>query len=239
MAQRDFVTRLYGGEGSAVCDRAQRDCPFSIAGQAAIYRPPGCHLASGRGACFNRVQFLARLEAHRLAGCDADLGAGTGIAADSGFAGADAEHTKSAQFDALAGSQSLLKALEDRIHSRLRLGAWKPGALDYVMDDVLFNQRGNLAGATPNECTTPYIGDATDFEANMEHPNGFIVIFLLKKKTNLWVSGQVGRFKIEREQPGLQSTISTVQVPDCQGAAALLKMKLQSAPHAGEIFPET
>ena len=101
----------------------------------------------GRLAGFQRVQFLARLEADGFAGGDADLGAGAGIAADAGFAGADAEDAKSAQFDALAGGQSLLEALEDRIHGGLRLGARQARALDHMMDDVLLNQRGNLAGA--------------------------------------------------------------------------------------------
>ena len=94
------------------------------------------------------MQFLARFEAHGLAGGDADLGAGSGIAADAGFAGADAEDAKSAQFDALAGGQSLLQTLEDRIHRGLCLGAGQARALDYMMDDVLLNQWGNLAGAT-------------------------------------------------------------------------------------------
>ena len=94
------------------------------------------------------MQFLARFEAYGLAGGYADFSAGAGIAADTGFAGADAENAKSAQFDALAGGQGLLEALEDRIHRRLCLGARQARALDYVMDDVLFNQRSNLAGAT-------------------------------------------------------------------------------------------
>jgi hypothetical protein len=48
------------------------------------------------------------------------------------------------------------------------------------MDDVLFNQWGNLAGATEYDCTTPYSGDATDFGSNMEQQNGFMAIFLLR-----------------------------------------------------------
>ena len=94
------------------------------------------------------MQFLARFETNGLAGGYADFGTGAGIAADTGFAGADAENAKSAQFDALAGGQGLLEALEDRIHRGLRLGARQAGALDYMMDDVLLNQRSNLAGAT-------------------------------------------------------------------------------------------
>jgi hypothetical protein len=94
------------------------------------------------------MQFLARFEAHGFARGYAHFGAGAGIAADTGFPGADAENAKSAQFDALAGGQSLLQALENRIHRGLCLGARQACALDYMMDDVLLNQRGNLAGAT-------------------------------------------------------------------------------------------
>ena len=88
------------------------------------------------------MQFLARFEAHCLAGGNANLGAGTGVAADAGFAGADAEDAKPAQFDALTGGESLFKALEDRIHRGLCLGAGQARTLDHMMDDVLLNQRG-------------------------------------------------------------------------------------------------
>ena len=119
-------------------------------------------------AVSERVQFFAGLEAHSFAGSDADLGAGAGIAADAGFAGADAEDAKPAQFDALAGRQSLFQALEDRIHRSLSLGAGQARALDHVMNDVLLNQSGYLAGATGNDCTTPYAIDGTDFAPFME-----------------------------------------------------------------------
>src|ERR1700739_1739940 len=46
-----------------------------------------------------RVQLFARLEADGLAGCDADLRPGAGIAANAGLARADAEDAKAAQFD--------------------------------------------------------------------------------------------------------------------------------------------
>ena len=63
----------------------------------------------GRLAVVPRVcRFLAGFEAHSFAGGDADLGAGAGVAANAGFAGADAENAKPAQFDALPGRQSLL-----------------------------------------------------------------------------------------------------------------------------------
>jgi hypothetical protein len=55
---------------------------------------------------------------------------------------AHAEDAKAAQLDAFASRQSLLEALEDRIHRSLCLGAGKTCALDHMMDDVLLNQRG-------------------------------------------------------------------------------------------------
>jgi hypothetical protein len=117
------------------------------------------------------VQFLAGFEANGFPWGNADLGAGSGIAADACFAGSDAKNAESAQFDALAGRQGLLEALEDRIHRSFRLGTRQARALDDVMDDVLFNQWGNLAGATLIDFTTTDRRDATDFVLNMEQEN--------------------------------------------------------------------
>ncbi len=94
---------------------------------------------------FERVQFLARLEADCLPGSDADLGSGTRIAANAGFAGADAEYSETAQLDALAGGQRLLQSFEDSINRSFRLGARKAGTLDDMVDDILLDQRGNLS----------------------------------------------------------------------------------------------
>jgi len=95
-----------------------------------------------------RVELFAGLEAHSFAGCDADLGACAGVAANPSFAGADAEDAKPAQFDALTCRQSFFQPFEDRIHRSFRFGAGQPCALDHVMNDVLLNQSGYLAGAT-------------------------------------------------------------------------------------------
>jgi hypothetical protein len=94
------------------------------------------------------MEFFARFEADGFAGGYADLGAGAWIAADTGFTGADAENAESAQFDTLAGGKSLLEALEDGIHRGFCLGPRQARALDNMMDDVLLNQWGNLAGPT-------------------------------------------------------------------------------------------
>jgi hypothetical protein len=101
-----------------------------------------------RRAGFERVQIFARLEANGFSRGDADLGACPGIAADAGFACTDAEDAESAQFDALARCQGLFQALEDRIHRGFGLAARQARALDYMMDDVLLNQWGTLAGIT-------------------------------------------------------------------------------------------
>src|ERR1039458_9570771 len=108
-------------------------------------RGPTMLLAAG-SASLQRVQFLAWLEANGLAGSDVDLSPGAGVAADAGFARADAEDAKSAQFDALAGRQSLLEALEDRVHCRLSFGTRQASALDHVVNDILLDQWSILAG---------------------------------------------------------------------------------------------
>jgi hypothetical protein len=136
-------------------------------------------LSLGRCASFQRVQFLAWFEAHGLARGDAHLGASPWVAANAGLAGTDAENAKSAQFNALTGGKSLLQALEDRIHRGFCLGAGKARALDYMMDDVLLNQWGNLAGKF--DCTTPCGNDATDFNEILEQPKSFGSDFSLRK----------------------------------------------------------
>ncbi len=91
------------------------------------------------------MQLFPWLETHRFPGCDAHLGAGAGVAAYAGLAGADTEDAKPAQLDALACRKGLFQTLEDGIYSRLGLGAGQPCALDHVMNDVLLNQSGYLA----------------------------------------------------------------------------------------------
>jgi hypothetical protein len=99
----------------------------------------------GLASALERVQLLARLEANGLSGGNADLSPGAGVAADAGFARADTENAESAQLNALAGCESLLKTLEDRIHGCFGLGARQAGALNHVMNDVLLNQGSLLA----------------------------------------------------------------------------------------------
>jgi len=91
------------------------------------------------------MELFAGLEAHGLAGGDADLSARTGIAADAGLAGTNAEHAEAAQFNALACCQRLFQALEDRIYRCFSLRTRQAGALNHLMNDVLLDQWSFLA----------------------------------------------------------------------------------------------
>jgi len=87
-----------------------------------------------------QMQFFARFEANRLAGCDADLGARPRIAPDAGLARPDVEYAEPAQLDALALGERPLESLEHRVHSRFRLVTLQAGALNHLMNNVLFYQ---------------------------------------------------------------------------------------------------
>jgi hypothetical protein len=91
-------------------------------------------------AVLKRVQFLAGLKANSLAWSDADFGAGAGIAADSGFARANAEDAKSAKLNAFARSQRLLQPFKHGVNGCFCFGARQASALDHLMNDVLFDQ---------------------------------------------------------------------------------------------------
>src|SRR5271169_6285339 len=69
-----------------------------------------------------RLQLLAGFEAHRFAGRDADFLAGARIAADASLAGADVEHAKTAELNALAFAKGVLHGFEDGLDGLLRLG---------------------------------------------------------------------------------------------------------------------
>jgi hypothetical protein len=86
------------------------------------------------------MEFLAGFEANGLAWRDADLGAGAGIAADTGFAGTDVEDTKAAELNTLALSKGSFKGLEYRIDSGFGFVALQAGPFNHLVNDVLFYQ---------------------------------------------------------------------------------------------------
>jgi hypothetical protein len=128
-------------------------------------------LAFGRNAICECVQFLAGLEANRFTGSDAHFSAGTGIAADSGFASPNTENAEAAQLNALSGGQSLFETLKNCVDCRFGLRAWQACALDHMMYDVLFNQSGHLASETVFDCTTRYRVDGTGFASIVKQTN--------------------------------------------------------------------
>ena len=139
--------RAAGAAGSARWSERSRPAAPLAGTESAWGALDGSSTARG-STVVQGMEFFSRFETDCFAGGDTDFSSGAGIAADPGFACADAEDAKSAQFDALSRGQSLFEALENRIHGGLCLGSRQAGALDNVMDDVLLNQRGDLAGAT-------------------------------------------------------------------------------------------
>jgi hypothetical protein len=100
---------------------------------------------ASRLACrrtIHQVQFFPGLESHRFAGCNADLGAGPGIAPNSGFARLNRENAKTAKLNSVASDQCFLHAVEDCVHCVFRLGPRKSGPLNDPLNKVLFDQDG-------------------------------------------------------------------------------------------------
>ena len=86
------------------------------------------------------VEFLARLEADRFAWGDADFSAGAGIAADAGLARTHVEDPKAAELDALTFGEGALEGFEYGIDSGFGFITLQPGALNHLVNDVLFYQ---------------------------------------------------------------------------------------------------
>lgn len=87
-----------------------------------------------------QMQFLARLEADRLAGSDGDLGPGPGIAADAGLARTYVENAKPPQLDPVSRRERLLEAFKNGVYRCFRLIPRQPRFVDDMVNDVLFYQ---------------------------------------------------------------------------------------------------
>jgi hypothetical protein len=111
------------------------------------------------------MEFLAGFEADGFTWRDIHFSSGAGIAADAGFASADAENAESAQFDALTGGEGLFEAFEDGVNCRLSFGARQASALDHVMNNILLDQRSLLAGAKWGCVANDLHRHSTDFAA--------------------------------------------------------------------------
>jgi hypothetical protein len=86
-----------------------------------------------------RLQFLARLEAHSLAGRDANFLARARIPSDPRLARADIEHAKAAQLNAFSLAKRALHGFEDGFDSLFRLCAGHSGLVYYRVYNVELN----------------------------------------------------------------------------------------------------
>jgi hypothetical protein len=87
-----------------------------------------------------QMELFAGLEAYRFAGSNADLGAGTGVPADARFAWADIKDAEAAQLDTLAFGERALEGLEHGVDRGFGFVALQAGALNHLVNDVLFYQ---------------------------------------------------------------------------------------------------
>src|SRR5690242_5471818 len=83
-----------------------------------------------------RLQFLARLEAHGFAGRDADFLASARIASDAGLARADIEYAKAAQLNAFPFAKRALHGFEDGFGGLFRLGAGHAGLVYHRIHNI-------------------------------------------------------------------------------------------------------
>src|ERR1700683_4922865 len=83
-----------------------------------------------------RLKFLSGFKADGLAGRDADLLAGAGVAANAGLAALHIEDTEAAEFDAIAASESILHGFEYGLYGLFGLRPGDTGLRDYGVYDV-------------------------------------------------------------------------------------------------------
>src|SRR5580700_2734281 len=84
----------------------------------------------------NRLQFLPRLEPHRLAWRNRHLGSGARVASDARLSRAHVKHAKPPQLNAIAARQRILHALKDGFHRQFGLGLGDAGSGYHFVDNV-------------------------------------------------------------------------------------------------------
>ena len=115
------------------------------------------------------MQLFTGFEAHGFSRRDADFGAGAWIAADAGFASANAEDSETAEFNTLARCECFLESFKHSVDCRFGLGSGQACALDHMVHDVLFNQNVTSLARLFSDCTTLYRTDGTAFGSFVEH----------------------------------------------------------------------
>ena len=94
---------------------------------------------SWQNKTLERLQFLAGLEAHSLAGRDTNFLAGARIASYASLARTDIENAKAAQLNAFSLTKCAFHGAEDGFNGLLRLGPGHAGFIHNCIHDVEFN----------------------------------------------------------------------------------------------------
>lgn len=89
---------------------------------------------------FNRLQFFARLEAHRFARRYRNFGARPGIAPNAGFARAHVEYAEAAELDAVAFGERALHAFKHSLDGDFSFGFGDARLGNHFVDDVQLDQ---------------------------------------------------------------------------------------------------
>src|SRR5262249_27476927 len=129
----DGTIQFGGGRSRRTQFRHQTSQSAENIGRLRPYPKPQRRGADGS---VDRLQFLARFEAYRLARRDRDFGAGARVGPDAGLARANVENAEAAQFDAVSLGQRALHAFENRLDGELGFGFGDPGLVHYFVDDV-------------------------------------------------------------------------------------------------------
>jgi hypothetical protein len=97
---------------------------------------------AGSSRLINRLQLLARLEAHSLARRDRNLSACPGIASNARFPWPHIKHSESTQFDAVAFCQRSFHAFKDSFDRQFGFGFGDSSLVYHFIDDVeLYHKR--------------------------------------------------------------------------------------------------
>jgi hypothetical protein len=86
-----------------------------------------------------RLQVLAWLEAHRLAGRDVDFRTGSGIPSNAGLPWLDGEYAKASQFNPIVGFEGVFHAIKDGVYSLLCFRLAYTRSLYDLIDEIEFD----------------------------------------------------------------------------------------------------
>ena len=136
-----------------------------------------CQRRRARGKLLQRLEFLTWFKAHRFAGRDGNLGAGSRVTANAGFSGLDGEDAKTAQFNAVTLFECALHFPEDSFHGHFGLRFGDSCLVDNFVYDVEFDQ------------------GVPQFRIERRNPDKLMIVLELCLCQGLWGKGRGNRWK--------------------------------------------